>query len=60
LEYGYQKIKEDLASELLNLVKKLSPPFFEKLVVELLIKMGFCGVFKDTGKAIGQSGDGAI
>jgi len=60
LEYGYQSIKKDLASELLNLVKKASPRFFEKLVVELLIKMGYGGSLKDAGKAIGQSGDGGI
>jgi restriction system protein len=60
LEYGYQNIKKDLASELLNLVKKSSPRFFEKLVVELLIKMGYGGSLKDAGKAIGQSGDGGI
>ncbi|HOQ31829.1 MAG TPA: restriction endonuclease [Candidatus Hydrogenedens sp.] len=60
LEYGYQRIKKDLASELLNLVKKSSPRFFEKLVVELLIKMGYGGSLKDAGKAIGKSGDGGI
>jgi len=60
LEYGYQRIKKDLASELLNFVKKSSPRFFEKLVVELLIKMGYGGLLKDAGEAIGQSGDGGI
>jgi len=60
LEYGYQRIKKDLASELLNLVKQTSPRFFEKLVVELLTKMGYGGSLKDAGKAIGQSGDGGI
>lgn len=60
LEYGYQRIKKDLASELLNLVKKASPRFFEKLVVELLIKMGYGGSLEDAGRAIGQSGDGGI
>jgi len=60
LEYGYQRIKKDLASELLNFVKKSSPRFFEKLVVDLLIKMGYGGSLKDAGEAIGQSGDGGI
>jgi len=60
LEYGYQRIKKDLASELLNLVKKSSPRFFEKLVVDLLIQMGYGGSLTDAGKAIGQSGDGGI
>src|SRR3989338_7429572 len=60
LEYGYQKIKRDLAQELIELVKKASPRFFEQLVIELLLKMGYGGSLKDAGKAIGQSGDGGI
>jgi len=60
LEYGYQRIKKDLASELLNLVKRCSPRFFEKLVVDLLIKMGYGGSLKDAGKVIGKPGDGGI
>lgn len=60
LEYGYQKITGDLAQEILSLVKQCSPRFFEKLVVELLLKMGYGGSLKDAGKAVGQSGDGGI
>ncbi len=60
LEYGYQKIKTDLAQELLNNIKQCSPSFFEKLVVELLLAMGYGGSRKDAGQAIGQSGDGGI
>jgi restriction system protein len=60
LEYGYQKIKRDLAQELIISTKKASPRFFEQLVVELLLKMGYGGSLKDAGKAIGQSGDGGV
>ena len=60
MEYGYQKIIRDLAQELLSFVKQCSPRFFEKLVVELLLRMGYGGSLKDAGKAIGQSGDGGI
>ncbi|MCX7834234.1 MAG: restriction endonuclease [Ignavibacteria bacterium] len=60
LEYGYQRIKRGLAQELLNLVKKSSPRFFEKLVVDLLIKMGYGGSLKEAGEAVGQTGDGGI
>lgn len=60
LEYGYQKITNDLAQEILSLVKQCTPRFFEKLVVELLLKMGYGGSLKDAGKAVGQSGDGGI
>src|SRR3989338_780233 len=60
LEYGYQKIRKDLSQELLGFVKQSSPRFFEKLVVELLLAMGYGGSRKDAGQAIGQSGDGGI
>ncbi len=60
LEYSYQSIRQNLSRDLLNQVKQCSPKFFENLVVELLLKMGYGGSLKDAGKAIGQSGDGGI
>lgn len=60
IEYGYQKIKKDLSHALLDYVKQSSPRFFEKLVVELLLAMGYGGSRKDAGQAVGQSGDGGI
>jgi restriction system protein len=49
-----------LASELLSRVKAASPQFFEGLVVELLLKMGYGGSRRDAGQAIGRSGDEGI
>ena len=46
LETAYQKIRKSLASELINKVIELSPSFFEKLVVELVVKMGYGGSIK--------------
>ncbi len=60
LEYGYQKIRQDLAQEVLNRVKAASPSFFERLVVELLVRMGYGGSRKDAGEAVGKSGDEGI
>jgi len=60
LDKAYQRIRKSLASELLNSVVELSPAFFERLVVELLVKMGYGGSIKDAGKAIGKSGDEGI
>ncbi len=60
LDKAYQGIRKSLASELLNKVVELSPIFFERLVVELLVKMGYGGSIKDAGKAIGKSGDEGI
>ncbi|HKZ42602.1 MAG TPA: winged helix-turn-helix domain-containing protein, partial [Candidatus Hodarchaeales archaeon] len=53
LEYGYQRIKRNLCQELLDSVKNCSPAFFERLVVELLLKMGYGGSLKEAGRAIG-------
>lgn len=60
LDRAYQRIRKSLASELLSRVVDLSPIFFERLVVELLVKMGYGGSIKDAGKAIGKSGDEGI
>jgi restriction system protein len=60
LEYAYQNIRRTLAQDLLGKVKACSPSFFELLVVELLVKMGYGGSMKDAGKAIGKSGDEGI
>ncbi|OGW39095.1 MAG: restriction endonuclease [Nitrospirae bacterium RBG_13_39_12] len=57
---GYQKIRQELADELLAQIKSCSPEFFEKLLVELLVKMGYGGSRKDAGKAIGKTGDEGI
>ena len=60
LVYGYQKIRQELSDELLTQVKTCSPAFFERLVVELLVKMGYGGSRKDAGQAIGRTGDEGI
>ncbi len=60
LEYGHQRIREQLAADLLQKVKDASPAFFEKLVVELLLSMGYGGSRQDAGKTVGRAGDGGI
>lgn len=60
LEYAYLKLKNDLSRDLLDTIKICSPTFFEKLVVDMLIKMGYGGSRKDAGNALGCSGDGGI
>jgi restriction system protein len=60
LEAAYQRFRGELASEVLSRVKKASPTFFERLVVELLLKMGYGGSRKEAGEAIGKGGDEGI
>jgi restriction system protein len=60
LEGAYQKLRGDLAVDLLQRLKACSPTFFERLVVEVIVKMGYGGTRQDAGKAIGKAGDGGI
>ena len=60
LEGAYEKLQEGLASDLLQNIKECSPSFFERLVVDLLVKIGYGGSRKEAGQAIGRSGDGGI
>lgn len=57
---AYQKLRGELESELLEIVKQSTPVFFERLVVDLLVRMGYGGSRKEAGKAIGRSGDEGI
>ncbi|MEO8768625.1 MAG: restriction endonuclease [Ferruginibacter sp.] len=60
IESGYQNIRNSLEQEILLKLKSVDPYFFEKIVVELLVKMGYGGSIQDAGKAIGKSGDEGI
>ncbi|MCK9266359.1 restriction endonuclease [bacterium] len=60
IENTYQGIRNSLAEELLNKVLELSPTFFERLVIDLLVKMGYGGTLKEAGNAVGKSGDEGI
>lgn len=60
IESGYQKIRKSLENELLFKLKSVDPYFFERIVVELLVKMGYGGSIQDAGRAIGKRGDEGI
>ena len=60
LEEAYQKIRNDLVDELLGAVRNSAWGFFEKLVVELLVKMGYGGSRREAARAVGGSGDEGI
>jgi len=60
LETAYQQINDQLVSDLLKQIKAIPPPLFEKIVVELLVAMGYGGTLRDAGQAIGKSGDEGI
>jgi len=56
----YELQRKALAAQLLDAVKSASPQFFERLVVTLLVKMGYGGTLQDAGSAVGRSGDGGV
>jgi restriction system protein len=60
LESAYTKIRDDLAADILQRLKTCTSGFFERLVVEVIVKMGYGGSRQDAGKAVGRSGDGGI
>ncbi len=60
LEDNYTTLRSNLADDLLANIAQCSPAFFENLVVELLVGMGYGGSIADAGQSIGKSGDGGI
>jgi restriction system protein len=60
LEAAYERLRSELAAEILSNIKTSDPTLFESIVVELLVKMGYGGSRKDAGRAIGRSGDEGI
>jgi|CZCB01.1.fsa_nt_gi restriction system protein len=60
LEFAHQKLIAQLSEELLERVKNSSPDFFEKLVLDLLVTMGYGGSVKDAAEKVGRTGDGGI
>lgn len=60
IESAYLQLRKQVESDMLNHIMVCTPSFFERLVVDLLLKMGYGGSRADAGKAIGRSGDGGI
>lgn len=60
LESAYQNLRNELANDLLQQIKAGPPSLFEKIVVELLVEMGYGGSREDAGKAVGKTGDEGI
>lgn len=60
LEQAFESIEKDLAADILAKVMEQSPAFFEQLVVDLMVKMGYGGSFADSAKVTQLSNDGGI
>lgn len=60
LQKAYESIRRDLAGQILERIKNNTSSFFERLVVDLMVAMGYGGSRADAGKSIGGSGDEGI
>jgi restriction system protein len=60
MDTAYKQLRQAVASELLQRMKSSSPKFFENLVVDVLLTMGYGGSRKESGEVVGRSGDGGI
>lgn len=60
IEAGWKSLRDELSADILDQVKRCSPQFFERLVVRLLVAMGYGGSLEDAGQVLGRSGDGGI
>jgi restriction system protein len=60
LRNAHSRIQESLAVDLIDRVRSASPAFFETLIVNLLLAMGYGGSSEEAGRALGRSGDDGI
>ena len=60
MRVAHRQIESSLAEDLLDRIQAASPDFFERLIVNLLLSMGFGGTAADAGRALGGSGDNGI
>ena len=60
IEAAYQALEDTLRADLLDRIAKNSPSFFEQLIVELLVAMGYGGSHKNAATQLGRSGDGGV
>jgi len=60
MERGHTALSRQLQAELLATIAEASPAFFERLVVELLLVIGYGGSRRDAGRTLGRSGDGGV
>lgn len=60
LQAAYDTLRSELADQLQTKLKEGTPDFFEQVVVDLLVAMGYGGSRKDAGQRLGKSGDGGI
>jgi len=57
---AYDEITSEIESELITKILESSPEFFERVIVNLLVSMGYGGSYEQAGEHLGKSGDGGV
>ena len=57
---SFEFLNSELAREIVERVHAFTPAFFERLIVDLLVRMGYGGGRQEMGRALGRTGDGGI
>ncbi|MEZ8027435.1 restriction endonuclease [Enterovibrio norvegicus] len=60
LRTAYKQINDAIASEILARTRKVSPAFFEQLLIDLLLAMGYGGTGEGMAHTLGKSGDNGV
>jgi restriction system protein len=60
LRAAHKSINETTAADLIDRVRQSTPQFFESLIIELLLAMGYGGTTEDAARSLGQSGDNGV
>jgi restriction system protein len=60
IEKSYKALRAEIVADVLARLKTCTPAFFEQIVVQLVVRMGYGGSLKDAGQAVGKSHDGGI
>jgi restriction system protein len=60
IEKSYRALRAEIVADVLARLKTCTPAFFEQIVVQLVVRMGYGGSLKDAGQAVGKSHDGGI
>jgi len=60
IELAYRELRAALAAELIERIKAAPPAFFEQLIVDLMLRLGYGGAHEKAARVVGKSGDGGI
>jgi restriction system protein len=60
IDRAFRQLQTTLADDILTNIEGRSPQFFEKLVLDVLVAMGYGGTLEDAAQVLGQTGDGGV